>query len=327
MAAIGKRPYGQEKDSNFIHEIVSDPIDRINDSVTGMGGALLTGDFDTLGGEANNISKLLDDLLNGRLNDDLLRSGSNKLLEDLGLREGGYVTFDNMPVHVEPGSVVIQPKLNIAETEMYLDPDQGESYTYVQWLNTTGVKINMTIYNRMGEKPQAGTEKSSEGSTKYDSSLWDVNTTVNDVLLRWARGFYKFELWMNFGIREIKGPYFIYDIKQTIMNHEIIKSEVELHSYTQGKMEDTFYKNYALNDLVGRDLSGDTGLASRLEQAPELKKECNCTPPSNTTTPSSNNTTPTNTTSPTNNDTGPSVDFMSLSSPPLLASKIFDWLL
>ena len=282
MTLIGVNPYEKNKSAGDsiqegINSFLNNPISK---EVQGLGGALITGDWDTLSGELHNTSQLLTDMATGE--NDLSGVGTslgNKVLEGLGLRDGGYVTLDNMPVHVEPGSLIIQPKLNIAETDMYLDGEDGKSYTYVQWLNTTGLKINMTVYSRLDEKPQLGTDKSKEGETKNDYKLFDLNTKVHDVLLEWARSFYKIEFWANFGMRNIKGTYYIYDIKQTVMNHEIVKSELELHEYTQDTMDDTFYKNYNLDDLTGKDMSKDTTLASRIQQIPETSKTCSCTPP------------------------------------------------
>lgn len=281
---IGKNPYsgnssGAGGDTGKHVGNQNDLIGRVQNSLDTLMNSAYLLDYDTFMGEIQNTTQFFNDLLQGNLNDDISTSVTNTLLEDFDLRDSGYVTLNNMPVHVEPGSFVIQPKLNISETDMYRDGEDGESYTYMQWLNTTGVKINMTIYNKVTEKPQLGTDKTTEGATKEDMSLWDANSTVHKVLYTWAKTYEPIDLWTALGLPYIKGEYRIFDIRQTMVDQTTVKSEIELHSYTQDEMESTYYRNYNIEDLTGKDTSKSTALASRLEQVPETQKECSCQAP------------------------------------------------
>ena len=281
---IGKNPYagnisGAGGDTGRHVGNQNDLIGRVQNSLDTIMGSALTMDYNTFMGEIQNTSQFFNDLLNGNLNDDIATSATNTVLEDLGWRDSGYVTLNNMPVHVEPGSFIIQPKLNISETDMYMDGKDGESYTYMQWLNTTGVKINMTIYNKVTEKPQLGTEKDDDAATKEDMSLWDARSTVHRTLYTWSKTYEPISLWNALGLPYINGNYRIFELRQTMADQTTVKSEIELHSYTQDEMESTYYRNFTIEDLTGKDTSKTTALASRLEKVPETKKECSCQAP------------------------------------------------
>lgn len=242
-------------------------------------GVIARGDVGSWGGEIWNDVQFLDELAHGKYNEGIFTSLSNKLQEKAGLRSSGHVTLNNQPVHVEPGSFTIKPKMNIAQTDMYMDGEDGKSYTYFQWLNTTGLIISLTIYNNINEKYVGDTlGDAANGETKTDSSLYDTNTQINEALLWWAETFTTVKLWTDLGIPNIGGNYKITQCQQTMEAENIVKTEIELQSYTQDEMEETYYKAYDLDELVDSDQSGDTGLAKAIKDIKVgTKKECDCT--------------------------------------------------
>ncbi len=295
---IGKKPYqpSDQSPNKWISQLIegASPITKIknwqsmgtkavaDDYVNNLKQefkALGRFDLGTLGGEIWNDSQFLDDLVHGKYNDDILTSASNKYQEAMGLRSSGHITLNNQPVHVEPGSFTVKPKMNIAQTDMYMDGQDGESYTYFQWLNTTGLIINMTIYNKVDEDYVGETMgDAAKGETAEDTSVFDYNTQVNEVLLWWAKTFTTISLWTDLGIPNIKGDYKITQCQQTMEAEKIVKTELELQSYTQDKMEETYYKAYDISDLVEDDQSGDTGLAKSIKNIEVgIGKECSCT--------------------------------------------------
>lgn len=290
---IGKNPYQQKEIKkpdgiipgltysimNTADQKLWEAIKKGGNSIDGLIHAVLNGQWDSVFGEYKNDSQLLNDIMSGKLNDDALTSIGNTMKEYGGVRQSGFIALNNHAFHVEPGSFTIKPKLNIAQTDMYMDGDDGKSYTYLQWLNTTGVVISMTIYNDVNEKYDGWTSGvAKDNETKNDNELYDASTKVNEVLLEWAETFNTVELWTSLGIPHIKGKYKITDIQQTMESQNIVKSEIELTSYTQDEFEKTYYKAYDISDLTDVDTSTDTAYAEKIKKIPTgLRKTCNCT--------------------------------------------------
>lgn len=206
---------------------------------------------------------------------------------------GSNFKLNNQPFHIEVGSIKTSPKLNIAETDMYLSGDDGKAYTYYQWQNTTGRIIKFTCYSRGNEKYVGDRTSLEETSSTHDTSeiVFHENSTPAEVLFAWSERFTKLTLDACIPGAPTEGTYIIWSLDQTADDFDFVKSEVELREYTQDDIEDSVFKTYDASELLDTDMTSDTALVKQIENLPVLEKSCSCTantPSKSCTAPVSN---------------------------------------